>query len=201
MSRNKELNQKIKDERKEQILSNALILFATRGLSATKITDISSASGISQGLIYHYYKSKEEIFIELIKYAFQRMNIACMELEKLSLPPREKLIMAIENLVHGLDSNEATSYYHLIILQANVSEAIPGDAKEIINKESSLPYEVIERIFIEGQKDGSVKDFDARDLAVVFWTTIKGLAFNKAAYGNDFKTPDINILLNMFLKQ
>ena len=61
MARNKDLNQKMKDERREQILSNALILFAAKGLSATKITDISAASGISQGLLYHYFESKEEI--------------------------------------------------------------------------------------------------------------------------------------------
>jgi len=76
LARNKDLNQKMKEERREQILSNALMLYAKKGLSATKITDIASASGISQGLIYHYYRSKEEIFVELIGIAFARLNEA-----------------------------------------------------------------------------------------------------------------------------
>jgi TetR/AcrR family transcriptional regulator len=129
------------------------------------------------------------------------MNAACMELERLPLPPKEKIVLAIEKLLQGFDTNKDTSYYHLIILQANVSDAIPDEAKEIINKESSLPYEIIERILVEGQKDGSVKDFDAKKLSVLFWTTIKGFAFNKAAYGNSFNVPDLNILSNMFLKE
>jgi len=71
LGRNKDLNQKIKHERREQILSNALMLYAKKGLSATKITEISSASGISQGLIYHYYRSKEEAILEVIVSPFR----------------------------------------------------------------------------------------------------------------------------------
>lgn len=200
MARNKELNQKMKDERREQILTNALILFAAKGLSATKITDISAAAGISQGLMYHYFRSKEEIFVELIRSAFEKMNTACIKLEKLPITPREKIILAIEKLIEGFAADKNTSYYYLLILQATVSEAIPDEAKEIINNQSGLPYEIIERILIEGQKDGSVKDYDARELAVVFWTTIKGLALNKAAHGERFKSPDPKIVINIFLQ-
>jgi len=201
LARNRELNQKMRDERREQILSNALILFAAKGLSATKITDISAASGISQGLIYHYFQSKEEIFRELISSAFEKMNTACRELEKLPLPPREKIILAIEKLLEGFDVYENTSYYYLLILQATVSEAVPQEVKDIIRNQSDFPYEVMERILIEGQKEGSVRAYDARDLAVVFWTTIKGLGLNKAAHGERFKSPDPRILINIFLKE
>jgi len=201
LARNKELNQKMKDERREQILSNALMLFATKGLSATKIIDISGAARISQGLMYHYYKSKEEMFIELIKYALERMNAACIELEKIPMLPHKKIEMAIEKLLQGFDNDKNTSYYYLLILHATVSEAIPDEAKEIIRQGSSLPYEVVERILIEGQKDGSIRDYDAKDLAVIFWASIKGLALNKAAFGEGYKMPDTRILMNVFLKE
>jgi AcrR family transcriptional regulator len=192
------LNIKIKDERREQLLSTALGLFATKGLSATKITDISSALGISQGLIYHYYRSKEEIFVELIRTAFERMNAACKYLEELPLPPREKIKMAIEELLKGIDKNEDTAIYHLLIALATASEAIPEEAKTIIQKENKLPYEVITRIIIEGQKDGSFKKHNAKDMALVFWTSIKGLAIHKAAHGKKYKSPDPDILMGIF---
>lgn len=198
MARNKELNQKMKDERREQILSNALRLFATNGLAATKITDISSASGISQGLIYHYFRSKEEIFTELISNAFEKLNSACRELESSAMPPREKIIMAIAGLVKGLEENEDAARYHLLIAQATVSEAIPEEAKTIIRTQNTVPYEVMTRIIIEGQKDGSIKQYDAKDLALVFWTSINGLAIYKAVHGKRFKKPDSNILTSLF---
>lgn len=201
MARNKELNQKIKDERREQILSNALMLFAKKGISATKITDISSASHISQGLMYHYYRSKEEVFIELIRIAFNRMNEACRWLESQPLSPKEKIKFAIEELVKLLEQNEDASRYHFLIAQATASEAIPEEAKDIIKKENTFPYEVIAQIIIEGQKDGSIKKYDAKELALVFWTSINGLAIYKAVHGEKFKAPDTNILTSMFFKE
>ena len=199
MARNKDLNQKMKDARREQILSNALMLFATKGLSATKIADISSYSGFSQGLIYHYFRSKEEIFVELIRTAFEKMNTACRELENLPLPPRDKIKMAIDGLLKNIEESNDASRYYLLIAQATVSEAIPDEAKSIIQKENMLPYEVMTRIMLEGQKDGSIKSHDAGDLALVFWTSIKGLAIHKAVHGSKYKTPSSAILMSMFV--
>lgn len=200
MARNKELNQKIKDDRRQQILFNALMLFAQKGLSATKITDISLAADISQGLIYHYYRSKEKIYVELIRVAFNRLNGACQWLESQPLLPREKIAFAIAELLKLLEQNEDAARYHLLIAQATASEAIPEEARVIISKENTYPYEVMSRIFIEGQRDGSVKDYDAKELALVFWTSINGLAIYKAVHGEKFKAPDAAILTSMFLK-
>jgi len=198
LARNKALNQKIKDERREQILSTALGLFAAKGLAATKIADISAALKISQGLLYHYFGSKEEIFIELIRTAFERMNAACRRLEALPAPPREKIRMAIEELLKGIEKNEDTSIYYLLIAFATASESIPEEAKAIIKKENRFPYEVMTRIFIEGQKAGSFKKHNAEDMALVFWTSVKGLAIHKAAHGKKYKSPDPDILMGIF---
>lgn len=199
MGRNKELNQKIKDERKEQILTHALRLFATKGLAATKISDIASASGMSQGLIYHYYRSKEDIFVEIISGAFEKINAASLELERLPLSPREKIRLALETLLQGLASYEDTGLYYLLIAVATASEAIPIEAKKIISEKNALPYEVITRIIREGQKDGSLKNYDAEALALVFWTSIKGLAIHKATHREQFRVPDPEILISMFI--
>lgn len=201
MPRNKELNQKIKEERRQQILSNALMLFTQKGLAATKITDIASVSRISQGLMYHYYKSKEEIFIELIRIAFDRMNEACRWLESQSLSPKEKIKFAIEELLKTLEQNKDASRYHLLIAQATASEAIPEEAKDIIKKENTFPYEAIARIIAEGQKDGSIKKYDAKELALAFWTSINGLAIYRAVHGEKFKAPNANILTSMFFEE
>jgi TetR/AcrR family transcriptional regulator len=198
LPRNSELNQKVKDERRAQILSSALMLFATRGLSATKIKDISLAAGISQGLVYHYFRSKEEIFVELIRDAFERMNTACRGLEDLPVPPAEKIKMAIEKLLQGLESNENTARTYLLITQATVSEAIPEAAKLIIKRENTVPYKVLARIIAGGQKKGSLRKDDPDEMALVFWTSIKGLAIHKAVHGKKFKAPDPDILMRMF---
>jgi AcrR family transcriptional regulator len=199
--RNKEDNQRIKDERREQILSSALMLFARNGLAATKISDIALAADISQGLIYHYYKSKEDIFVELISFAFDQINQACLWLESQPLPPAEKIAFAIRELLRLLEEDANAACYHLLIAQATATEAIPAEAKEIIKQKNTFPYETIERIMVAGQNEGTINQNNARELALMFWTSINGLAIYKAVHRNKFKAPNATILINMFVNK
>ncbi len=200
MARNAEQNQKMRDERRKQILSSALKLFAIKGLGATKITDIVRDSGISQGLLYHYFRSKEEIFVELIRHALEGMNTAARTLEQLPLRPTEKITKAITELLQGMSENEDFARYFLLVAQANFSDAIPDEAKTLIEKESHVPYQVMSRIMQAGQQDGSIKKHRADDLALVFWVLIKGFALHKAARGSRFALPDTRILVEFFRK-
>ncbi|HEX2949000.1 MAG TPA: TetR/AcrR family transcriptional regulator [Armatimonadota bacterium] len=196
--RNEEQNQRIRDERREQILSHAMRLFAAKGLSATKITDIAAQAKMSQGLLYHYFHSKEEIFSAIIRMAFEKMNTAARGLEELALAPDKKIRLAISQLLRSIEESEDFAATVLLIAQAGISEDTPPDAQEIIRKERGIPYEVITRIMQAGQQDGSIKPYDADALSIVFWTTIKGLALHKAVNGTTFKSPDARILYSMF---
>lgn len=200
MPRNKEANQKVRDERREKILSSALQLFATKGLAATRISDIAEKTGMSQGLVYHYYKSKEEIFVELIDGAMAKMNEAALNLEKLPVSAREKVVLAVEGLLKGLETNVSTSAYYFLITQTALADAYPEEAKEIIRTKNDVKYDVMVRIFSQGQIDGTVRNFDPRQMATQFFSSINGLALNKAIYGNRFTMPDKQILLGMLLK-
>jgi AcrR family transcriptional regulator len=201
MSRNKELNQIIKDERREQILTAALKLFATKGLVATRMSDLSRSTGISQGLVYHYYRSKEELFTSLVDAAIEKMNTAAVNLEKLPLPSNEKIILAVDSLLKGFTENADTANYYFLITQTALSNAYPREARNIILTKNHIKYEVIARIFRQGQEEGTIKTYNANEMATLFFSTMNGLALNKAIYGKDFHMPDKAIILNMFIKE
>jgi AcrR family transcriptional regulator len=201
MSRNKELNEKIKEVRRETILTAALELFAFKGLAATRISDISSRAGISQGLIYHYYQSKEEIFTALILTAMEKMNEAALILEKLPVSAKDKLIHAVEELLKGFKTHVNTASYYFLITQTILSESFPVEAKEIIRTRTDVKKKVISRILKQGQAEGTVKNHDVQEMTNAFFSSINGLALHKAIYGPDFRFPDKDILLGMFLKE
>jgi len=56
-----------KEERRKAILMTALNLFVKRGYYETKIADIAEAVPMSTGLLFHYFESKEELLLELVK--------------------------------------------------------------------------------------------------------------------------------------
>jgi len=196
--RDKDTNERLKDERREQILQHALQLFVRKGLSATRMADIADAAGISQGLAYHYYKSKEDIFVELIKVAYERMTEAAKGLKQLPLSPQEKITLAAEKLIQGFAEGESAALNFLLIIQASVFETVPAEAKEML-KGRSLLHEIIASIVEEGQQQGKFNKYDPAEMALAFWSALVGLAVNKAILGAEFKAPDSRILLEMFM--
>ena len=53
--------------RRAQILDAATSVFARLGYHGSRMDDIVQASGLSKGAIYWYFKSKEEIAVELVR--------------------------------------------------------------------------------------------------------------------------------------
>ena len=58
----------IKENSKNQILDSALKVFVKKGYSKTTMDDIVESSGLSKGALYHYYKSKKDLFLSLIDH-------------------------------------------------------------------------------------------------------------------------------------
>ena len=61
------------EERRESILSAANTVFGQRGYDTVRIDDVAAAAGISKALIYEHFRSKQELYSEL-------MNRAAIEL-------------------------------------------------------------------------------------------------------------------------
>ena len=55
------------EERRNQLVDVSLRLFAEKGFERTTIKDISEAAGVAQGLIYHYFGSKEELLFAAVE--------------------------------------------------------------------------------------------------------------------------------------
>jgi len=200
MARNKEQNEKMREERKEQILLGALHQFAAKGLFATKIKDIAEAVGMAQGLVYHYYKSKDEIYVELIKNALDKMNEAVYSLKEMSLPPHEKIRLAIEQLLKTIESSNDFTQTCRLIAHATNSTAIPEEAKKLIEEKRDIPYQEIAKIMAQGQEEGTIIKADPNELAIIFWTFINGLAIYKATRQDSTAIPHAQILINMFIR-
>ena len=59
------------DRRRAELVDVALRLFAERGFRGTTIADIAEATGTAHGLVYHYFRSKEELLAAILeRYSF-----------------------------------------------------------------------------------------------------------------------------------
>lgn len=196
--RNDEQNEQLKDERREQILSAALKVFGRRGFAATKISDIVASAGMSHGLVYHYFKSKEDIFYELLKRAMTASSQTLLEVEGMPLSPIEKVRQTAKFILGGIAGLKDSAYYFLIVAHASVMETPGAQYEELINN-SEIPLQAMARILAAGQQTGEIKDGDVYGMSLTFFAAIQGLALFKLA-AEDFNMPDPEILVNMVSK-
>jgi AcrR family transcriptional regulator len=196
--RNEEQNEMIKDERKEQILSSALKAFAKRGFAATKIGDIAARAGLSHGLVYHYFKSKEEIFYVLLERAMKTSTETLLNVEKMPFSPIEKVRQTAKYILGGIEGFEDSAYYFLIVAHASVMES-PGPEYDNLMDTSGISVQAMARILAAGQQANEVKEGDPMGMTLVFFAAIQGLAMYKLAM-ESFKMPDPEILVNMVKK-
>lgn len=84
------LGEKKMKEKERLIIETAIKLFAMKGVSATSIQEIATECGISKGAFYLHFKSKDTLVLATLEYYYDRIQNKMMDIEKESLPPREK---------------------------------------------------------------------------------------------------------------
>lgn len=199
MGRNAEQNKLLRELQYARILACSLNLFVSRGYAATRIADIASEAGISPGLLYHYFPSKDDILVALLEESLPRMEAAARALEAMEKPVADKLRLALDALIEGIHARSETGKTHLLIAQVSASDVLPDSARAILEKHARVPYEIMERIFARGQAEGCVRAGDARQMAMIFWALVKGLSIHHAVHGKDLGEPTTDAILPLFL--
>jgi AcrR family transcriptional regulator len=81
-------------DRRQQILEAALKVFSTKGFHKATNKDIAQAAGgISPGLIYWYFKDKEDLFLSIVRERATIFQMADHPERLMDLPPREGLAL------------------------------------------------------------------------------------------------------------
>ena len=70
------------EERKEEIIKTAQMLFIKKGFVETKVSDIVKTIGVSQGVFYYYFNSKDEIIDEIISKYMQKIVNGTVEINE-----------------------------------------------------------------------------------------------------------------------
>lgn len=190
---NEEQLQQIRDERREQIIEAALKVFARRGIIGTKMSMIATEAGISHGLLYHYFKSKDELFTTLVQLAMQESIAGIGNVYHLPGSPIEK-IRTLTELILDKDGQ----LYFMLIHQARTSDEVPEKAKQLIEQYSIKKYaDLLEPLFIDGQNAGEFSAGNPRKLISCYLSVLSGLMTLNIHGDEDYQMPDIDILLRI----
>ncbi|MEX2511620.1 MAG: TetR/AcrR family transcriptional regulator [Cyclobacteriaceae bacterium] len=63
-----------RQQKEKKILEAAIRLFGDQGFEATKVSDVAKQAKISKGLVYFYFKSKENLYMAISKRGFDELK-------------------------------------------------------------------------------------------------------------------------------
>jgi AcrR family transcriptional regulator len=92
-----------REERRTQLVQLGLEMLSTRSLDQLAIEDLAKAAGISRGLLFHYFPSKRDFHVAVVRAAAADM-LAHTEADP-SLPMLEQLRHALEAFVDYVSTN------------------------------------------------------------------------------------------------
>jgi len=194
MPRTEEANQQVRNERKRHILDVSVLVFARQGLAATKIADIAAAGQMSQGLIYRYFTSKEEIYAAVLERAMHStLRIGREALEREGTP-LEKLRWLLQYVIDGLWSRPE---FALVVEDMLLNQTMPQEIRTPALEQAMAFQQIIHRLIAEAQAAGEVSSStDPLMLTMLVGACVQGLTPQKM-YLPDASAPDPEIILRM----
>ncbi|NLP24801.1 MAG: TetR/AcrR family transcriptional regulator [Syntrophomonadaceae bacterium] len=112
-----------KTSTREKILAATRHLMSEKGVQATTLADISQAAGISQGTLFYYYKSKDDLIYDIVEQHFSQLTDSIIA----SIPRRSSSdkVTLLRGTLEKLIKDQDTSRMNMYLLQ----EAMAGNSE------------------------------------------------------------------------
>ncbi len=125
--RTKEQFEEIRETRREQIMNAALELFAQEGYTNCSISRLASHAGISKGLMYNYFESKEALLMAIIEDGMSDF-INYFDPNHKGILEADELAGFIRKTFSNIRENQKFwTLYINIVLQPRVREYLHGE--------------------------------------------------------------------------
>jgi AcrR family transcriptional regulator len=181
-----------REERRRQILEAALAVFSRKGFHAANVSDVAAEAGVSQGTIYWYFESKEELlnaallafFVDFGEESFRAVE---------GCETAEEKLRCLGRSMEGL-SETAEGLFTLFLSYWSSSDKRDEVAQmwaELLAEYKDLVVGIIE----EGVLSGEFRPLDADALVWAILGAYDGLA----AYGLLMPDMDLSRINDVFM--
>ncbi|MFP4091071.1 MAG: TetR/AcrR family transcriptional regulator [Cyclobacteriaceae bacterium] len=175
IDKQKNTGRPLADESKEKILFTAMQLFARHGFHKTPAALIAREAGISHGLMFYHFGSKEGLLKEIIEYCIQKIN------NIIDVSPQDQPIRQLEQISQRFRESleEETHFwelYHSLVFQPDMKNTL---ARELITAFDPYRNQLV-HIFEQ------LGYLNARDTMQQFETMRQGITVSYLFYGKSY---------------
>jgi len=169
-----------KEERPQEITAAALEAFAEKGYAATRVTDVASRAGVSKGLLYLYFRTKEELFKAVIKsFVSPRIDALKSEIERTELSAEEYFRGPFLEFAKQIPKSPARVLVRLMIAEgAKYPDLTHWYQENVVAHGLAALRELIERGVRDGEfRKSSLQEFPHMVVAPVAFAIVWSLVF------------------------
>ncbi|MBH1940596.1 TetR/AcrR family transcriptional regulator [Mobilitalea sibirica] len=199
MPRTKEQFEAMRVFTREKIHGAALNLFTQKGFFATSVQDIARYADISIGLMYRHYKSKEDLFGELVYEAAYGLEEQAKQFQSNASPVDLIKKFTIE-IMEDFKKNDEFARLTVLMAQAFMMDGFLPQVNYLLKKNQEL-FTQTERLIESGQSFGQFKEGNPKEMVLTYYAAIQGLAEMKLVLNDRFITPNPKILYSILIKE
>lgn len=184
-----------REKRKSEILLAAVDLFIRKGYTATKVSDIAQRVGMSMGLLFHYFPSKEKLYEELIRYGVSG------PMKAMAPTGREPLAFfddTAKEIFSFIKTEPFAAKMFVLMSQAFYNEAAPQTVKDML-RDFDI-YQPTALLIQKGQANGTIREGDPFALAIAYWCAIQGIA-EQMAMNPSFPCPESDWIIDILRRK
>ena len=197
----REPSQHPRRDRREDILNASLQLFAAKGFHGTSMRDIAREADITEGLIYHYFANKRDLFRAIIEeYSFLPLLRTLPDLAR-QLDLRGVLLVLARGFYDVLRQN--TQFTRVLLQEVQV---FPEEKEVFFVDAVSESIEALGRLLEDRMSERSRAQVDPQMAARLFFNALLAFFVEQEILGGKHILPAdeqtyIEHLVDMFVKR
>ena len=146
------------EARRRDVIDTAARLFAERGYDGTSIGDLTSATGLAAGGLYHYIEGKDDLLIAICDELLEPLLARAREIVAAGAPPVEQL----QALVAAWVEHVVAHRHHMLVFTQE-RQAIERQARwRRVRSQRKAFEKILDEVLARGEADGSMTFADRR---------------------------------------
>ena len=124
------------DQKREQILKAAALVFATEGFDRASMTQLARECGISKANIYHYYDGKHAILFDILDSYLKALRDRIVGIDVAGLNPQQRLLRTVSEILlayQGADHEHQVQISGMSALGDAQQKLLRGYQRDMVN--------------------------------------------------------------------
>ncbi len=146
------------EARRRKVVDTAAKLFAERGYDGTSISDLTNATGLAAGGLYHYIEGKDDLLIAICDELLEPLLERAREIVAAEAPP----VTQLRNLVEAWVAHVVAHRHHMLVFTQE-RQAIESQARwRHVRSQRKAFEKILDDVLARGEADGSMTFADRR---------------------------------------